>query len=116
MNSFEDINSLGTIHVINRESVDITLKDKTPQTIVDNVPVYAVNSTDYVDPKDVETSVIGHCDLYDLTKVEDREKYADLMASLAASLNKEKIFEERIKTPEGGLCVYISYLEYVKIA
>lgn len=116
MTNFQDINTLGTIHMINRESVDITLKDKTPQTVVDNIPVYATNANDYVDPKDVETSVIGHCDLYDLTKSEDREKYADLMASLAATLNKEKIFEERIKTPDGGLCVYISYLEYVKIA
>lgn len=114
--NFTDINTLGTIHVINRGDVDITLRDKEQQTTVNNMPVYATAPTDFVDPTDIETSVIGHCDLYDLTKSEDREKYADLMASLAASLNKEKIFEERIKTPEGGLCVYISYLEYVKIA
>jgi hypothetical protein len=49
---------------------------------------------------------------------EDRNKYADL-AAFASVDGRDKIqivWEEHVKTPEGGLIVYICYTELGKVA
>jgi hypothetical protein len=111
----EQLNSLGTVKVVKRDDVPIKLQGKQQQTIVNDIPVYASSSSDYVDPRDVPTSAIGHCERFNLTDDCARKEYAELAALFATSGNLEKLFEERTSTSNGDLIIYIAYIEYVKI-
>lgn len=110
------VQSLGTVQAMRHEDVQIDLNGKTQQTTVDNIPVVAASSSDFVDPRDVPTKVLGHCVCFDLSREEQRDQYSDLVARLATELNLERLFEERSMLNTGALIVYIAYLEYIKIA
>lgn len=57
------------------------------------------------------STVQGYCVYLDLTKEDDRKLYADLSAKFVASPNLYiMLWEERIKTDAGGLCIYLSYI------
>ena len=108
--------SLGEVQVIKRNDVSIVVGDKQQQTTVDNIPVYADSSNAYTDPSDIPTSAVGHCERYCLSKEEDRTAYADVITQLSNSLNIELIFEERVTSDNGELIIYLSYIEYIKVA
>ena len=106
---------LGTVKNMPRTTALAYLDERPQQTTVEGIPVHAKTTHDYTDPKDVETKVIGNCEMYNLSKQEDRSKYADLLAELEAKDNVVVHFEERAITETGELLIYISYTEYIKL-
>lgn len=109
------ISPLGTVRSISRAEAYIHLEHKPQQTTVEGIPLFASTPHDYVDPKDVETRVIGHCKKFNLSEDADREAYADLIADLVSKPNIDLHFEEKTVTPAGDLIIYVSYTEYLKL-
>lgn len=59
-------------------------------------------------------AVTGNCDVFDLSKEEDRVKYAELSAKLFSGTEYIKLWEE--KTMQGSaLIVYVSYINYMNV-
>lgn len=109
------MDSFGKVVNLPRTDAQIYMENKTVQGECKGIPVIAKTADDYVDANDIETTVIGHCEQFNLTVEEDRTAYADLLAKLAWSTNMEKHLEERTFV-DNALIIYVAYLEYVKIA
>lgn len=105
----------GKVMSMPQDEAKICLETRTCQGEYQGIPVMAACSTDYVDASDVATKVVGHCEMFNLSKEEDRKEYADLLAKLSWSANLSKYLEERVFI-NNELIVYIAYLEYMKIA
>lgn len=94
---------------------------------MDNINIHSVCSEllgDYTasDPYEfngrLTTAVTGRCLRLDMDNEEDRAKYADLVA-VAAVDGGHKIsivWEEHVKTADGGLLIYVCYTELGKVA
>lgn len=66
--------------------------------------------------KEVPT-VSGDCLRLDMSKEEDRVKYADMAASAVANPDAVVIlWEERVKTESGGLIIYLCCIKSIKLA
>lgn len=109
------MDSFGKITSLPKQEAKIYLEDMPEQGNVDGIPYHAKNPNDCIDPRDLDTSVVGHCECFDLTLEQERATYADLLSKLHCGDNLELYFEERITTNE-KLMVYITYFEYIKIA
>lgn len=107
--------SFGTVSALPQKEAKIYLEDMPEQGNVEGIPYHAKSPNDCVDPRDLDTQIIGHCERFDLNNKEDRESYADLSAKLTANYNYELQFEQRV-TMSDTLIIYLSYLEYIKIA
>ena len=61
-----------------------------------------------------DITVVGNCDVFDLSKDEDRVKYAELSAKLFSGTEFIRLWEE--KTMQGSaLIVYVSYINYMNV-
>lgn len=109
------MDSFGRVVNMSQDEAKTCLSNKSIQGEYQGIPVAAESPKDYVDAADLETKVIGHCEVFNLGKEEDRKNYADLIAKLSWSTNLLKYLEEKTFV-ENELVVYIAYLEYIKIA
>ena len=109
------IDSIGTVTDIAQKEAKIVLENKTKQGDCQGIPVIASHASNYVDANDIDTRVVGHCEMFNLSDEKDRETYADLVSKLMWSPNMSIHFEERVLS-DNALIVYITYLEYIKIA
>ena len=57
----------------------------------------------------------GRCECFDLSNADDRTKYGDLRAQIAAGTRMQLLWEERVKTENGSLLVYITYLDLADV-
>lgn len=108
------MDDLGIVTALPQREAFILLTQTKKQGDCDGIPVHAENSDDYVDARDVNTSIVGHCEEFNLHLEEDRERYADLLSRLSAESNLVLHFEDR-QFVDGQLICYIAYVEYVKI-
>lgn len=61
-----------------------------------------------------DVTVVGSCDVFDLSSSEDRAKYAELSAKLFSGTECIRLWEER--TMQGSsLIVYVSYINYMNV-
>lgn len=109
------MDSLGKVVNISQDEARVCMENKSIQGECGGIPVMAASATDYVDATDIDTKVIGHCEMFNLSKEDDRKAYADLISQLAWSPNLAQHLEERTFV-ENELIVYIAYLEFIKIA
>lgn len=109
------MNNLGKVINLPQADARIYMENKSVQGEYAGIPIIAENADAYVDASDIDTKVIGHCEVFNLSKDEDRTAYADLLAKLAWSTNMEQHLEERTFV-DNALIVYVAYLEYIKIA
>ena len=65
---------------------------------------------------DGEFKLNGRCDQFDLAKTEDRNRYADLCAKFLTPCGCEKLWEQRVPKPDGGMIVYVAYTELSKVS
>ena len=66
---------------------------------------------------EVVSAVSGECIKLDMDKAEDRAEYADLMAQAVVSPDSTVVlWEERVKKEEGGLIIYLCYINTKKTA
>lgn len=61
-----------------------------------------------------DITVVGACDMFDLSKDADRAEYAKLSAKLFSGTECIKLWEER-SLINGVLTVYVSYINYMKV-
>ena len=74
------------------------------------------SSTDYPDVSDIPLKVCCRCNRWVLSKDSDRVAYGDLIArSITPGGGIEVTWEERV-VEDCGLVVYLTYLEYVRVA
>ena len=66
-------------------------------------------------PEDVRTVMAGRCECFDLSNADDRIKYGDLRAQIAAGTRIQLVWEERMKLDAGQLLVYITYLDLADV-
>lgn len=107
--------TFGKVMSLPHDKAKIELENKAVQGEYQGIPVMASGPNSYVDAADIDTKVIGHCKMFNLSNPEDRDAYADLIAQLAWSPNMIKHLEER-SFVDNSLIIYIAYLEYIKIA
>lgn len=67
----------------------------------------------------VVNALTGVCKEYNMKEEADRREYADLMARAVAATSSGKaspliLWEEKIKTPDGALVIYVCYVETEK--
>ena len=82
--------------------------------------VSALGEVPEVGPKDKRNTedafaLTGRCERYRLSEKADRQAYAELSAKLYTGENCCLLWEERINTPDEGLVVYISYIDYMLV-
>lgn len=66
--------------------------------------------------QDPELKLSGRCEQFDLSKSEDREKYADLCAKFLTPCGCDKLWEQRVPKADGGMIVYVAYTELCKVS
>lgn len=57
----------------------------------------------------------GECDRFDLSKDEDRRKYAEITAKLYSGMEYQRLWEEKTTGPSGELIIYLSYLRFMQV-
>jgi hypothetical protein len=57
----------------------------------------------------------GECERFDLSKEDDRKKYADITAKLYSGMEYHRLWEEKTTGPSGELIVYLSYIRYMQV-
>lgn len=82
-------------------------------TAISGVP-YTSDVSDSI--QDPELKLNGRCEQFDLTKSEDRERYADLCARFLTPCGCEKLWEQRVPKTDGGMIVYVAYTELSKLS
>lgn len=75
---------------------------------------YTSDTSDTLDESELKLN--GRCRQFDLTKIDDQKEYADLCAKLLTSSSHERLWEQRVPKPDGGLVVYIAYTELSRIS
>lgn len=74
-----------------------------------------LSDADMATTADVRTVMAGRCECFDLTNAEDRVRYGDLRAHIAAGTRIDLVWEERVTVANGGLLVYITYLDLADV-
>ena len=99
------------------ESITVEELDK----LLAEKPVTRVNGVRFIgtvptDPGDVPLYFCCRCERFDLSSEADRNKYANLVAEANNTASLLDIgWEERVKEVD-KLIIYMTYMEYVKIA
>lgn len=75
---------------------------------------YTSDTSDALDESELKLN--GRCRQFDLTKADDQKEYADLCAKLLTSNSHERLWEQRVPKPDGGLVVYVAYTELSRIS
>lgn len=75
---------------------------------------YTSDASDYLDSPEYRLN--GKCEQFDLTKSEDRNKYADLCAKFLTPSGHTQLWEQRVPKQDGGMIVYVTYTELSKIS
>lgn len=82
-------------------------------SISDGVP-YTSDISDCLDSPELKLN--GRCEMFDLFKEKDRENYANLCAKFLTPSGCERLWEQRVPKPDGGMLVYVAYTELSKVS
>jgi hypothetical protein len=82
-------------------------------SISSGVP-YTSDISDCLDSPELKLN--GRCEKFDLTSKEDRDDYANLCAKFMTTEGCDKLWEQRVPDQNGGIVVYVAYVELSKVS